>query len=53
MYLIIIRCLNGFDMMMLYREQVLAARATGKVDGFAFFRYALFNKNEAKKEVSN
>ncbi|HVI39299.1 MAG TPA: family 10 glycosylhydrolase, partial [Anaerovoracaceae bacterium] len=34
-------------------RQVLAARATGKVDGFAFFRYAIFNKSEAKKEVSN
>jgi len=34
-------------------RQVLAARATGKVDGFAFFRYAIFNKSEAQKEVSN
>lgn len=34
-------------------RQVLAARETGKVDGFAFFRYAIFNKNEAQKEVLN
>lgn len=34
-------------------RQVLAARATGKVDGFAFFRYAIFNKSEAQKEFSN
>lgn len=34
-------------------RQVLAARATGKVDGFAFFRYAIFNKSEAQEEVSN
>ena len=34
-------------------RQVLEARATGKVDGFAFFRYAIFNKAEAQKEVSN
>lgn len=34
-------------------RQVLAARATGKVDGFAYFRYAIFNKSEAQKEVSN
>lgn len=34
-------------------RQVMTARATGKVDGFAFFRYAFFNKNETQKEVSN
>ena len=34
-------------------RQVLAARTTGKVDGFAFFRYAIFNKSEAQQEVSN
>jgi uncharacterized lipoprotein YddW (UPF0748 family) len=34
-------------------RQVLAARKTGKVDGFAFFRYAMFNKSEAQKEVAN
>jgi uncharacterized lipoprotein YddW (UPF0748 family) len=34
-------------------RQVLAARATGKVDGFAFFRYATFHKIEAQKEVRN
>ncbi len=34
-------------------RQVLTARTTGKVDGFAFFRYAAFNKSEAQKEVSN
>lgn len=34
-------------------RQVLAARATGKVDGFAFFRYAIFNKGEAQSEVAN
>ena len=34
-------------------RQVLAARATGKVDGFAFFRYAIFNKSEAQNEVAN
>lgn len=34
-------------------RQVLAARATGKVDGFAYFRYEIFNKSEAQKEVSN
>ncbi len=34
-------------------RQVQAARDTGKVDGFAFFRYAIFNKSEAQKEVSN
>lgn len=34
-------------------RQVLTARATGEVDGFAFFRYATFNKSEARKEVLN
>jgi uncharacterized lipoprotein YddW (UPF0748 family) len=34
-------------------RQVLAARATGKVDGFAFFRYAMFNSTVAKTEVEN
>ncbi len=34
-------------------RQVKTARATGKVDGFAFFRYAIFNKSEAQKEVAN
>lgn len=34
-------------------RQVLAARATGKVDGFAFFRYAMFNSAAAKSEVEN
>ncbi len=34
-------------------RQVLSARATGAVDGFAFFRYAIFNKSEAQKEVYN
>ena len=34
-------------------RQVSAARATGKVDGFAFFRYAIFEKSEAQKEVFN
>ncbi|MBN7772191.1 family 10 glycosylhydrolase [Clostridium aminobutyricum] len=34
-------------------RQVLTARATGEVDGFAFFRYAIFNKSEAQKEVAN
>lgn len=34
-------------------RQVLTARATGKVDGFAFFRYLIFNKSEAQKEASN
>lgn len=34
-------------------RQVLAGRATGKVDGYAFFRYAIFNKTEAQKEVAN
>ncbi|HWQ79095.1 MAG TPA: family 10 glycosylhydrolase [Anaerovoracaceae bacterium] len=34
-------------------RQVLAARATGKVGGFAFFRYAIFDKSEAQKEVFN
>ncbi|WP_419823049.1 family 10 glycosylhydrolase [Anoxybacterium hadale] len=34
-------------------RQVLAARATGKVDGFAFFRYAMFNSSVAKGEVEN
>ena len=34
-------------------RQVLSARATGNVDGFAFFRYAIFNKNEALKEAGN
>lgn len=34
-------------------RQVLAARAAGTVDGFAFFRYAMFNKSAAQKEVAN
>ncbi len=34
-------------------RQVLSARATGKVDGFAFFRYAMFNSAVAKSEVEN
>lgn len=34
-------------------RQVQTARETGKVEGFAFFRYAIFNKSEAQKEVSN
>jgi uncharacterized lipoprotein YddW (UPF0748 family) len=34
-------------------RQVLAARATGKVDGFAFFRYKIFQKSEARNEVEN
>lgn len=34
-------------------RQVLAARATGKVDGFAFFRYAMMDKNEAQKEITH
>ena len=34
-------------------RQVQAARDTGKVGGFAFFRYAIFNKSEAQKEVFN
>lgn len=34
-------------------RQVLAARATGKVDGFAFFRYDMFNKSVAQNEVAN
>ena len=34
-------------------RQVSTARTTGKVRGFAFFRYAIFDKNEAQKEVNN
>ena len=34
-------------------RQVTTARATGKVDGFAFFRYAMFNSSVAKNEVDN
>ncbi len=34
-------------------RQVQTARETGKVEGFAFFRYAIFDKNEAQKEISN
>lgn len=34
-------------------RQVTTARTTGKVGGFAFFRYAIFDKNEAQKEVNN
>jgi hypothetical protein len=34
-------------------RQVLTARATGKVGGFAYFRYAMFDRNEAQKEVAN
>ncbi len=34
-------------------RQVLAARKTGKVDGFAYFRYASFYKSEARNEVKN
>jgi len=34
-------------------RQVQTARATGKVEGFAFFRYAIFDKAEAQKEVIN
>ncbi len=34
-------------------RQVQTARETGKVDGFAFFRYAIFDKSEAQKEISN
>jgi hypothetical protein len=34
-------------------RQVLSARATGKVDGFAFFRYAMFDRSEAQNEVAN
>jgi uncharacterized lipoprotein YddW (UPF0748 family) len=34
-------------------RQVQVARETGKVDGFAFFRYAIFDKSEAQKEISN
>ena len=34
-------------------RQVLSARATGKVGGFAYFRYAMFDRSEAQKEVAN
>ncbi len=34
-------------------RQVQTARDTGKVGGFAFFRYAIFNKSEAQNEVFN
>ncbi|HYE67736.1 MAG TPA: family 10 glycosylhydrolase [Anaerovoracaceae bacterium] len=34
-------------------RQVLAARATGKVDGFAFFRYGMLDKSEAQKEITH
>lgn len=34
-------------------RQVQAARATGKVDGFAFFRYGMFNRSQGQNEVLN
>ncbi len=34
-------------------RQVLTARAAGTVDGFAFFRYDMFNKSAAQNEVAN
>ena len=34
-------------------RQVLAARAAGVVDGFAFFRYAMFDRDQAQKETAN
>lgn len=34
-------------------RQVTVARATGKVDGFAFFRYGMFNQSAAQNEVAN
>lgn len=34
-------------------RQVQTARASGKVEGFGFFRYDIFGKNEAQKEVGN
>lgn len=34
-------------------RQVQTARATGKVDGFAYFRYLSFDKAEAQNEVNN
>lgn len=34
-------------------RQVTAARVTGKVSGFAFFRYGMFNQSAAQQEVAN
>jgi len=34
-------------------RQVLAARAAGKIEGFAFFRYAMLDKSEAQKEITH